>query len=237
MSQQQLEKLNATQQSNVTDAAGFMSSSTTTTALPRSLQNEVNLLTQQLREKRVELHQSQVEIERLSKLVDELEKEKVDLSNELNETRVRLNQVMATNEESEQERAHLLNIEFEREQRVKKLEKILAELSAAKSSSEQAMISRPIEMEMIQQRCEMGQAELAHIKVVLDQRETELRKARDMYVEICEEKNNLQETLKAELDAEYEYQLKQRVECALEEHRLAAGVEFKSQIEEKLCKI
>lgn len=234
---QQLEKLNATQQSNVADAITVMSSSTTTKVQPRSIQNEVNTLTQQLREKRVELHQSQVEVERLSKLVDELEKEKVDLSNELNETRVRLNQVMATNEESEQERAHLLNIQFEREQRVQQLETILAELSVAKSSSDVAIRSSPVEMEMIQQRCEMAEAELAHIKVVLDQRETELRKAREMYVEICEEKNNLQETIKAELDAEYECRLKQQVQRVLEEHRLAAEVEFKVQIEEKLCKI
>lgn len=222
-----MEKLQLSSTNGQTQAVPEPMSKTPVT-VSRGLQSEVNSLTQQIRDKRIELHQSQVEIERLNKLVEELQLEKNELINELDEARVRLNNALAAEEESQQERANLLNIDFEKQQQIEQLQTVIEQLSAKSEEISGA------QMEHVKQRYELAEANLAELKVMLDQRENELRRAQDMYLEICREKNNLQDTLKAELDAEYEAQLKECVDRAIKEHTLTADVQFKLQLDEKL---
>lgn len=205
---------------------------TTTVSSNRGLQGELDLLTRQLREKRGELHQSQLEIERLNRLVSELEAEKNELANELCETRVRLDKVLSAEEVNEQTRVNLANELYEKQRQIDDLQSLIESLGEKKVELSGQQIA------MIQQQREMLETELTEVKVTLDKRETELRKTRDMYIEMCEEKNNLQDMLKSQLDAEYELRLKERVEnvlgARLEEQKLALDMEFSKQLDAKL---
>lgn len=207
---------------------------TTTTTTSRVLQTELDSLTRQLREKRAELHEREVEMERLRRLVSELEAEKTELSGELAETKVRLDAALERDEMSQQTNGNLQNELYAKQSELDECQRLIDSLSASRGRSEYD--EQRLEAE--RQQRELAEAQLAELKCALDHRESELRRAREMYIEVCADKNNLHDTIKAQLDVEFDARLRDRLEAdivaRLDQQKLALDIEFNKQIDQKL---
>ena len=195
--------------------------SASTNDASNNLHKELERSMNALKQKRLELQKCQAELERLRHekttsnienndlqrlncLIDELQKEKNELSNELTEKNVKIDELMGHEEEWQQLRQRLEIDIYDKQQDLNQCQLIIEKLHSELN---------------VDQIINGYEAQLGELKLKLANREHEVQKMRDMYIEICNDKNNLQETLKAQYDEEYEIRLRQRLDASLDEQR------------------
>ena len=99
---------------------------------------------------------------------------------------------------------------YSKEQHINKCEELIDTLHAASS---QEAIHMQLHQQQQQQQMILNEyeAQISELKLKLTNREHEVKKVGDMYKEVCNDKNNLHDTL----NAEYEKKLKQQLEACL----------------------
>ena len=116
----------------------------------------------------------------------------------------KLDQMMEQEEEYQKIKNTLEMDIYSKQQHIMECEKVINELHHANSQD----MSR-------QQMCNEYEAQLGEFKLKLTNREHEIQKIKQMYMDVCSEKNNLQDAIKLQYDTEYEKKLKQRLDATL----------------------
>ena len=147
----------------------------------------------------------EMETARMAHLVEELQREKIELTNDLIEKNSRLDAMMDQEERSQQLRNELDLEVYTKQQHIDECEKVIEALHASIGQQQGG-----------QQLINEYEAQLAELKLKLTNREHEVQKVREMYIEVCNDKNNLQDTLKLQYDSDYELKLKRQLEVAVE---------------------
>ena len=155
------------------------------------------------------------EIERLKSAIQELEQEKNDLNNDLMEKNAKLNELLEKEELFQQFQKIKNDYEVEmynKQQHIEECEKLINQLQA-QAQNQLALHNQQQQNQMILNDYEK---QLTELKLTLTNKEGEINKMRNMYMEVCDDKNNLQDALKKEYDLEYEKKLKHQLEFAIE---------------------
>jgi chromosome segregation ATPase len=126
------------------------------------------------------------------------------MTNDLMEKNGKLDQMMEQEEEYQKIKNSLELDIYSKQQHIMECEKVINELHHANSQD----MSR-------QQMCNEYEAQLGEFKLKLTNREHEIQKIKQMYMDVCSEKNNLQDSIKSQYDTEYEKKLKQRLDACL----------------------
>jgi chromosome segregation ATPase len=201
---------------------------TTTNPSIKTFQGELDRALNQLKQKRAEVHQKEIDIDRLNKLVDELEQEKRELVAELEEKSSKLNQMLTLEENFQQLETDLFN----KQNQIEEYQNMIQSLQEKNQDVDNHQLL------MLNQKYHQVDAQLAELKVMLAKKDSELSRTKEMYVEVCEQKNNLQDTLKLQFDAEYEAKLKDKVENVisnrLEEQKIFLNAEFNRKLDANL---
>ena len=114
------------------------------------------------------------EIERLSSIVDELQKEKIDIVNDLNEKNSKLDLMYEQEEQFQQIKTNLELEVFSKQQHIHDCEKLIEELHAA---SNQENIQRQFHQQQQQQQMILNEyeAQIGELKLKLTNREHEVK--------------------------------------------------------------
>jgi hypothetical protein len=153
------------------------------------------------------LEECKQEIQRLTNLVDEYEREKMDLHNDLMEKNSKLDQLMEQEEQFQQMKNSLELDIYSKQQHILECEKVIEQMHHSNNQE--------INNQQNQQIINEYEAQLGELKLRLTNREHEIQKIREMYIDVCNDKNNLQDSMKLQYDTDYELKLKQRVQSTL----------------------
>jgi hypothetical protein len=181
----------------------------------------------------MELEQLKAEIENLHHLIDELNKEKIDFQNDLNEKNARLDQMLDQEEGFQQLKTNLEQELFNKQQHIEECEKMIENLhQKLQNDQNQNLLLHQFEHEK-QQLMNSYEAQLAEYKLKVTNKEHEIQKVREMYIEVCNDKNNLEDTLKIQFDKEYELKMKQQMDKILmnklDEQKLELNEKFSQE--------
>ena len=172
------------------EAAQQQSNTTTTTPSSSNnnnnneLQLELERLRAQLEQQRQQQHDEGDSVEK----VNELQRVVDELSGELAEKSAALNEALGKDEQWQQMKSEMELDAYNKQRHIEECEQLIHSLEA-----ERAAIG--------QQQQRLGQlaeyeAQIGELNLKLANRDNELHKVRDMYIEVCNDKNNLQDTLK-----------------------------------------
>jgi chromosome segregation ATPase len=184
-----------------------------------------------------DLIQFQDEIKRLSMLIDELNKEKNDLNSDLNEKNAKLDALLEREEKYNNDLNQLHHDLANKDQHIADLNNIIDDISAKLNHNANVeMIVLKYENELAQNRMSIGnyETELGELRMTLKKYEIEIEKVKCSYLEVCKEKNDLNEKLREELEAENETKLKIKLDSMLSDKLEAQQRYLKEQwMEEK----
>ena len=186
-------------------------------------QNEIEKLKQELTMTKANLSQNldadnnetntkSFELEKLNHLVEELQREKIDLNNDLLERNSKLDEMMEQEEQFQRLKNDLELEIYSKQQHINECEKMIDNLH----KSNQETLASINQQQNNKQLMNEYDAQIAELKLKVTNREHELQKTREMYIEVCNDKNNLQDTLKVQYDEEYEKKMKTKVSMAVE---------------------
>jgi len=164
----------------------------------------------------------EIEAKRLAALVEELQREKIELTNDLIEKNTKLDEMMGVEEQLHSVKNNLELDIYSKQLHINECEKMIETLHA-KNREVVASASRS---QASQQMVSEFEAQIVELKLKVANREHEVQKTREMYIEVCNEKNNLQESVREQLERENEARVSGRVraevEARLEEQRRQA---------------
>ncbi|CAF0943496.1 unnamed protein product [Brachionus calyciflorus] len=160
-----------------------------------------------------------LELERMGNLIDELNREKNELSNELLEKNAKLDQLLDSEEQNQHLRSNLELELFNKQSHCQELEKLIdqlhQELSLKQPQQQQQQQNTSLNEQKYLILINQYESDINDLKIQLVNRDNEIQKFREMYLAVCNEKNNLQDSLKQQYDDEYEDKIKQRLDLIL----------------------
>jgi hypothetical protein len=159
---------------------------------------------------------TQSNIDHLNSLVDELKRENYDLTNDLNEKNSKFD-LMHDQEEQFQQIKYNLDLEIvSKRQHINECEKLIENLHANFNQQQtQIQFDHQQQQQQNQMILNESEAQILELKLKVTNKEHYIQKAREMYIEVYNDKNNLQDTLKVQYDREYDLKLKQQIESGL----------------------
>lgn len=226
--------------SNLSNTLHMLSTNeSVSTGSMKSLQNELERALNLIKQKRTEIQSYQIEceklrseltsikqtpcednfkneIERLNAVMEELNREKNDLASELMEKNAKLDQLLDSEEQNQHFRSNLELELFNKQNHCQELEKIIDQLHQElnlkqHNPNQNSSINEQKYLILINEY----EAQINDLNLKIANRENEVQKFREMYIEVCNDKNNLQDTLKQQLDEEYEAKIKQKLDLIL----------------------
>ncbi|RNA43433.1 hypothetical protein BpHYR1_039728 [Brachionus plicatilis] len=226
--------------SNLSNTLHMLSTNeSVSTGSMKSLQNELERALNLIKQKRSEIQGYQMEceklrseianmketpdgdhqkpeIEKLSSLIDELCREKNDLASELMDKNSKLDQLLDSEEQNQHLRSNLELELFNKQNHCQELEKIIDQLHQELNLKQH---NQPQNSSINEQKylilINEYEAQINDLNLKVANRENEVQKFREMYIEVCNDKNNLQDTLKQQYDEEYETKIKQKLDLLL----------------------
>lgn len=242
--------------SNLSNTLHMMSTNeSVSTGSMKSLQNELERALNLIKQKRTEIQSYQIEcdklrsqisnikqipnedsskkdIEKLNAFIDELNREKADLASELMEKNSKLDQLLDSEEQNQHLRSNLELELFNKQNHCQELEKIIDQLHQELNLKQH---NQPQNNSINEQKylilINEYEAQINDLNLKIANRENEVQKFREMYIEVCNDKNNLHETLKQQYDEEYDAKIKQKLDLILA-NKLD---EQKNSLNEKWC--
>jgi chromosome segregation ATPase len=143
--------------------------------------------------------------------IQELTNEKLELQNDLNEKNTRLDELLGIEEQYQQIQHDLESQIYNKQQYINECEELIRTLQKAEVN----MASHTDQMQHYNQCLAECHSEISDLKLELTNRHHELQKVKQMYIEVCSEKNSLEETLREQLVKEYEEKLEKRLEISI----------------------
>ncbi len=196
----------------------------------------------QLKEKPTTGNTDLIEINRLKGLIEELQREKIDLTNEIIDRNNRLDAMLEQEEQFQNMRNQLEMEVYAKQEHINECEGLISELQA-KSVENLATVGQS---QALGKRINELEAQVVELKLKVTNREHEVQKTREMYIEVCREKNDLEEAVKAQFEVEFAARVKARVDAEVgvrvvewdeEKERLLADEERRvKEMEERLVK-
>ncbi len=163
------------------------------------------------------------ELTRLTGLVDELQREKIELANDLIDKNTRLDAMLEQEEQFQSVKSQLEMEVYAKQERVNECERLMGEV---RTKSAEAAGQRMKELEAL----------VGELQLKVANREHEVQKTREMYIEVCREKNDLEESVKVRLEEEMAGRVRAKVEA--ERERLVGEGERKvREVGERLAEV
>jgi len=148
------------------------------------------------------------ELTRLTGLVDELQREKVELANDLIDKNTRLDAMLEQEEQFQSVKSQLEMEVYAKQEHINECERLIGELRT-KSAEAVAAVGQS---QAVAQRIKELEAQVGELQLKVTNREHEVQKTREMYIEVCREKNDLEESVKMRLEEEMAGRVRAKVE-------------------------
>lgn len=169
------------------------------------------------------------ELKRLGDLCEELQREKIELTNDLIDKNTKLDEMMGIEEQLQSVKNDLELKIYSKQQHILECEKMIEQLHAKNQEAMASMNQNHGNQQMINE----FEAQIVELKLKVTNREHEVQKTREMYIEVCNEKNNLQDSMKEQFEKEYESKLASKirleVEARLDEQQRSLGAEWEKE--------
>ena len=156
---------------------------------------------------------------------EKLEKERQELADELRDTKTWLDKLLAKEEHINSAQATMQNLDLIVEENEKKMQTLHDEITQLRLENEQLVVHSQAK-EAVQQEFFV---QINDLKLEIANLQTENGKIKKMYLEVCNEKANLEAVIKEQYDTEYEKRLGVRLEARLEEERRALAASVSKQ--------
>lgn len=169
------------------------------------------------------------ELKRLGALCEELQREKIELTNDLIDKNTKLDEMMGIEEQLQSVKNDLELEIYSKQQHIHECEKMIEQLHAKNQEAMASMNQSHGNQQMINE----FEAQIVELKLKVTNREHEVQKTREMYIEVCNEKNNLQDSMKDQFEKEYESKLASKirleVEARLDEQQKSLGADWEKE--------